>query len=271
MGIILDESGSPILDENGTPQDDGLPFNPREASDYANALLLLLPSGAAWPKEPDAVQPLIANALAGCYARMDRRAVELLIESPAGGSLIEMLPEWEATQGLPDPCIGQLPNLALRQAAVLARIRSVGGQSIATIELAAGALGYGLAPGDFDDLSAAQLGGGLTDDTGQPLTGDDGTFLYPDIPITISEFRPFQAGDTLPSLVYSEAWAFVWRVNAPPSPPWLQLALRCALQRISPAHTVIQLQFGVSTSAYVSSTPTLNFTAEDWATWLTVI
>lgn len=203
MSTILDEAGLAILDEAGVPIGDGLPLVTRTADDYSLALLKLLPSGAAWPKEIGATQPVVAASLAPTYARMDERALELLDDSPAGENLVEMLPEWESTLGLPDPCAGALPTLALRQAAVRARIMTRGGQSVPHAQALAASLG---------------------------------------IAVTVTEFRPFSAGD-VPGPVYSEDWVHVWRVNAPPEPGWAQQALYCLLTRMKPAHTLLQIAY----------------------------
>jgi uncharacterized protein YmfQ (DUF2313 family) len=205
MADILDDAGQPILDDAGAPVDDGLIATPRSAAEYARALLYALPFGVVWPKDTDTQQASVAGALSQTFARLDERTLELLDDSPAGGALVEMLPEWESTLGLPDPCAGTLPTLALRQSSVLARLRTSGGQSIPYFVSIAAALG---------------------------------------IVVTISEFRPFCAGQTLPAPVYSDAWAYVWRVNAPASTPsFARLALECTLGRVKPAHTLLQFAY----------------------------
>ncbi|WP_197520275.1 putative phage tail protein, partial [Paraburkholderia tropica] len=54
------------------------------------------------------------------YERSTSRANYLLIDS-FPPTAYELLPEWESTLGLPDPCAGEAPTIPQRQAQVLAR------------------------------------------------------------------------------------------------------------------------------------------------------
>jgi uncharacterized protein YmfQ (DUF2313 family) len=131
-----------------------------------------------------------------------------------------MLPEWEATLGLPDPCAGEAPTIALRQAQVAARFIAGGGQSIAFFVGFAKTLGYD---------------------------------------ITITQFAPSRFGRPFGSPFGGVAWAFAWQVNAPqftvatfnfgtgnfgdPFASWGNTVLQCELQRLSPAHTIITFNY----------------------------
>jgi uncharacterized protein YmfQ (DUF2313 family) len=149
------------------------------------------------------------------WARLQVRLNELIPEIfPC--STEELLPEWEETLGLPDPCTGQLGTLQERQAAVCARFTARGGQSK-----------------DYYIAVAAKLG----------------------FQITITEFAPFRCnvnrcGDPL----RSQDWAHTWRINAF-SPivyfrtgisrcgerlaTWGNRLLECTTNAIKPAHTVL--------------------------------
>lgn len=73
------------------------------SADYQAALQALLPHGRVWPREPDAVQSRVAAGLAQTAARLHARANYLLRDAfPL--TPLELLPEWEATLGLPDEC-----------------------------------------------------------------------------------------------------------------------------------------------------------------------
>lgn len=100
----------------------------RDAAQYQIQLRALLPSGPAW--DPELV-PEIEKILSGVsleLARIDARAFDLISElDPAGVS--ELVPEWEAVMGLPDPCLGDTPAFEDRRLAVRQRLTAVGGQS----------------------------------------------------------------------------------------------------------------------------------------------
>ncbi|MGS1033322.1 putative phage tail protein [Burkholderia glumae] len=130
---------------------------------------------------------------------------------------VELLPEWEAALGLPDPCAGESPSLAQRQAQVVARFTNNGGASIAYFVNYAKTLG-------FD--------------------------------IGISEFTPFRAGQQAAGdSCGEEGWAHTWRINAPsttinyfrasastagePLATWGNSVLLCEMNTLKPAHTLV--------------------------------
>ena len=100
----------------------------RDAAQYQAQLRALLPAGPAW--DPERV-PEIESILAGVsqeLARFDARAFDLISElDPA--SVSELVPEWEAVMGLPDPCLGDSPAFEDRRLAVRQRLTAIGGQS----------------------------------------------------------------------------------------------------------------------------------------------
>jgi uncharacterized protein YmfQ (DUF2313 family) len=112
-----------------------------EASDYGNAALALFPYGRAWPRDPQGVQAKVCKALGATLSRVDGQAGALLGGSLPGARSF-MLPEWEATLGLPDPCLGPAPSIELRCAQVRARFTDVGGTSRARYIAFAAALGF---------------------------------------------------------------------------------------------------------------------------------
>lgn len=143
------------------------------------------------------------------------RNAHLLVDAfPA--TAVELLPEWEAALGLPDPCAGVAPTVAARQQQVVARFAGSGGQSMAYYIGYAAILGYTITITQFSPARAGQLR------AGQPLNG--------------------------------VAWAFAWRINAPlntvaraqagivragePLASWGNAVLQCELSEIVPAHTI---------------------------------
>lgn len=190
-----------------------------QAADFLAALQAMMPRGKVWPRDADAVQTQALDGHAKPFATHSARANNLLVDAfPA--STEELLPEWEETLGLPDPCAGEAPTIQLRQAQVLARFTAIGGQSAAYFISLAATLGY---------------------------------------EITITQFAPFRFGETFERPLYGVAWAFAWQVNAPtfsverfqfgvdtfgdPFSYWNNNVLQCELQRYAPAHTYLLFNY----------------------------
>lgn len=188
------------------------------AADYLQALLALLPRGRVWPKDPDSQQVKVLSGFTPAFERLTGRANNLLIDA-FPGTTYELLPEWESTLGLPDPCAGEAPTIQLRVAQVVARLTATGGQSIAYFKAIAAALGYA---------------------------------------ITITQFVPSRFGKPFGSLFGGIEWAFAWQVNAPTFTvthaqfggsfgtafaSWGNNVLQCELQSYAPAHTIVNFSY----------------------------
>ncbi len=190
------------------------------AADMARQLSNHGPSGDAWPEDPDSVYQQELLALAPTFSRLNDRANYLVTDMYPGTS-VELLPEWERSVGLPDPCSGPDPTIALRQLHVIARLTYRGGQSVPYFVGYAASLGYA---------------------------------------ITIEEFVPARYGRrNYGKPRYGQDWAHAWRVHAPgivvtparygqhrsgePYAAWQQNSLLCELNRIKPAHTILQLAY----------------------------
>lgn len=78
--------------------------NPATVALYLAQLQALLPPGSAWPRDEEATITHILRALAVMLAEAEERTATLLQESDPRTTL-ELLPEWEAWAGLPDPCM----------------------------------------------------------------------------------------------------------------------------------------------------------------------
>jgi uncharacterized protein YmfQ (DUF2313 family) len=185
-------------------------------ADFLSGMQKLLPTGPAWPRDSDAVQTQVLLALIKLYTANAAAASGLLVDGfPT--TTVNLLPEWELTLGLPDPCAGESPTIEARRAQVVARFEATGGQSAQYFINFAATLGY---------------------------------------TITIDQFAPFRAGyNRAGDPDNSEAWAFAWRVNAPlftvaffhvgssavgePLASWGSSVLECELERMSPAHTTL--------------------------------
>lgn len=171
-----------------------------EAIDYAAAARALMPRGRVWPTDPDSVQQLFLLAIGKTFERSDASAMAILAGSLPGSTVSGFLPEWEATLGLPDPCIGSSPTFAQRFAQVLARFVGAGGQSRAHYIAYAAALGF---------------------------------------TITITTYSSAHPGPTGLGISGTQ-WNFVWGVTVVANASGLSSgALKCELDAVRPAETTI--------------------------------
>jgi uncharacterized protein YmfQ (DUF2313 family) len=168
------------------------------SADYGSALLLTLPRGRVWPKHIETTQVAVMSALGPTFNRHDERAHHL-IKDAFPGTAVELLPDWEASLGLPDPCTGGNPSVDQRQAQAVARLLDSGGQS---------------AP-HFIDYAAA-LG----------------------FPITITYFSPFKVGASrCGDRISGEEWVYAWEVHGSIHNRYPTSVLECELKNRAPAHT----------------------------------
>jgi uncharacterized protein YmfQ (DUF2313 family) len=188
------------------------------ALDFLLAFQRLLPRGRIWHRGWGTVQAEDLITLFPQTVRLNQRALDVLRETfPC--TTDELLPEWEATLGLPDPCIGELATIQQRQAAVCAKFAARGGQSAAYFVALAAALGF---------------------------------------TITITTFRPFYASEgRVDEPLFDEQWAYVWQVTiVNPSQAFVYFrvdqstvdeplvafgnsVLECLFNAMKPAHTEI--------------------------------
>lgn len=186
-----------------------------KAADFLAAIQALLPRGRVWPRDPDTVQTKVIAGLAPSYERQTARANYLLVDAfPA--TTYELLPEWEATLGLPDACAGAAPTIQQRRAQVVARLTNLGGASIPYLIGFAASLGYTVTITQYTQARAGML------KAGQPCCGYD--------------------------------WNFAWKITAPlntvvravagamaagdPLAAWGNQVLECEFRAVMPAHTI---------------------------------
>lgn len=190
-------------------------------ADYQDAILALMPRGRVWPREPGSVQHSVAGGLAPTFGRLDARAQALLTDAfPA--FTVELLPEWEATLGLPDPCEGEDQTLEQRRAQVLSRLVDGGGQSVDYFIGVLARLGYTNAT--IEEYAPFRAG---VSGIGTPLYGDDWWYAWkinlPDL--RVFRFQADQSAVGEPLLTYSDTSVF------------------CVVAAIKPAHTVVLYSF----------------------------
>lgn len=186
-------------------------------SDFLAAFQKLLPRGYAWPRDSDAVMTKFWSSMAPVYARQSQDSSNLLLDSPVF-QLNQMLPEWEQTLGLPDPCAGASPSLAQRVAQVVAKLSIPGGQSVQYFIDLAETLGY---PGvTITEYSPAAAGRARC---GDPCGGAPWAHVWlvtaPTLPVFYAECGISRCGDPLYDLVGDE--------------------LKCTINRYAPAHTIV--------------------------------
>jgi uncharacterized protein YmfQ (DUF2313 family) len=191
-------------------------------TDYLQQFLRLLPPGRIWRRGWGAVQSLHLLTLMPTWVRLGARAANLLIDAfPC--STTELLPEWEATLGLPNECTGELGTLQERTAAVCAAFAAQGGSSAQGLR----------------DLAA--------------LMGTS---------IGIETFSPFRVShNAVGDPLYDESWAYTAyiHVNANPTIVYFTVSqsavgeplvsygnalFECALAALVPAHVTIVFRYG---------------------------
>jgi len=190
-------------------------------ADFVSAMQSLMPRGMAWPRDPDTTQAQVLAGLAPTYVRQSARSGQLLVDAFPATSY-ELLPQWEATLGLPDQCTGTATTIQLRRDQVVARLAGQGGQSAAYFVAYAAALGY--------------LG------------------------CTVTNFSPFRAGQSRAGQPLGDSrWSHTWAINAPansihsfaagasaagePLRLWGNALLECKLEQIAPAHSILQFRY----------------------------
>jgi uncharacterized protein YmfQ (DUF2313 family) len=190
------------------------------AADYLAALQGFMPRGWIWPRDPDAVQTKALLGLVSIYQVNGERAAFLLVDGfPA--TTTELLPEWEATLGLPDPCAGASPSLQARRGQVVARFTNPGGQSAAYFTAYAAALGF---------------------------------------TIVVRNDAPFRAGfGRCGDHIGGPEWGHVWSIDGgaaqtvyfrtgasaagEPLESWGNKVLECELNALKPAHTILRFLY----------------------------
>jgi uncharacterized protein YmfQ (DUF2313 family) len=181
----------------------------RTNADYLEAIQGLLPRGRVWPRESDSVQAQALSGLAPTPQRVDAAGLALLVDAfPA--TAVDLLPEWEESLGLPDPCAGEAPTIAARQAQVVARFSGGGGQSVPFFIAFAAALGFTIT---------------ITEFTGSLALANTWRVNVPGTVPTDFEFGVGRFGDPFQS-VSTDAEV-----------------LQCEFKRLKPAHTVLEFNF----------------------------
>ncbi|HIG8794094.1 TPA: YmfQ family protein [Raoultella terrigena] len=204
--------------------------------DYRQALQALIPTGRAWPRDPDTVQAAVLMSLAASFQRSDNDGLGILSGAFPQTATI-MLPEWEKALGLPDDCsIGEVDTIAKRQNAIVSKFISTGGQSKSYFIGIAKALGYNITIKEY-----RQARSGLSV-CGDGLNGDDWPFVWlvegEETNISYARVGLSYCGDPLRS--------------------WGNRQLECRLSALSPSYTLVKfgyIYFGFNDEGVYEVTP----------------
>jgi uncharacterized protein YmfQ (DUF2313 family) len=189
-------------------------------ADYRQALTGLLPRGRAWAADPGTVRGQVLEALAGALYRLDA-AAGFLLSDAFPSRTVSLLPEWEASLGLPDACQGETPSIPGRQNQVLARLGDSGGQSVDDLVTYADRLGFTITIEQFTPLRCG-FGG-----CGDEILIEDAAHSFavhaPETTVIYAECGISGCGD--PFVVFGNT------------------VLECEIEAIAPAHTIPVFQY----------------------------
>lgn len=181
----------------------------RSNSPESQVLKQLLPPGHVWNLEPDSLTSRLLAATADEFARVSRRANELIAETDPR-TATETLPDWERVLGLPDEIVTEIPaTVAGERLAITQKMIAQGGQTPAYFVSLAAACGYSVT---ISDQYAAQL---------------------------------MRIGKRIGARLFAAPWAYAWTVNVSPAtgPALTTAQLEAAIRKAAPAHTVVVFNY----------------------------
>lgn len=182
---------------------------------WRDTLLLLLPRGSAFTRDPESGNGQWCQGLAEEWARVDARIDQLLTESDPS-TTSELIDDWEIDWGLPSECTGPLVTLAERRQALLDRIVNIPNQSRQTYVDRAAALGYTVTVTEYESGDSVPGYGGIP-------TADAGFVVQINV-IGISGSGTTREHGS----IFGEA--FGWEGDT---------LLECALRQIAPTHNFL--------------------------------
>ena len=195
-------------------------MTPRAPDAVLQGILALAPPGWAVPRDPASAFGRLLSAPAAGLADAEARAAALLDEADPR-TTSDLLAEWEAVAGLPDPCLGPSPTVAQRRARLVQQLTETRGQSPAFFAAVAQRLGAASA--------------------------------------TVTEFREHDCEQSCEAPVHSADWRFAWRLNLPAVPVtdstvedacetplrvWGDTTIECVVRGLAPAHTTVLFAYG---------------------------
>ena len=196
-----------------------MPLPGATATDYLWQFQRLLPRGRVWQRAWGTVQAEHLLTLMPTWARLHARAGEVIAEVFPCTVAAEMLPEWEATLGLPD--CEPLDTIQQRQAAVCSKFAMRGGQSAAYFVELAAAHGYQIA---IETYAAFRVDINRAD---EPLYDSAWDYAWTVVTgtTTIVDFRV--------DLSHADE----------PLATWGNAQLECLIRTYAPAHTIPMFEY----------------------------
>jgi uncharacterized protein YmfQ (DUF2313 family) len=182
---------------------------PFSVANYLSALLKLLPRGRAGAREAGSGISNTLTGFAAGFQRLDAAAI-FLLQGAFPSTAINLLTEWEATLGLPDPCAGVAPTIQQRQNQVVARLSQAAGQSVGFFVGFAAKLGFVIT---------------ITEFTGSTTLANTWQVNVP-----ASGIVYFTADQSYPEDPVDQV-----STNS--------LVLQCEFQRLKPAHTILNFNW----------------------------
>lgn len=188
------------------------------SGEYKLQLWELIPRGLAWTRKKDSNTDKVLAGEAEELARIDARAINLVLNEFYAQSTRELLAEWELEYGLPDKCRALGATYEERIQDLLQKIRTIGGQSK-----------------EYYITLMRGLG----------------------IEITIDEYDVFRAGrNVCGDRLYSKDWLYVWKVNCMSDRQYVfrtdknvcgdrlrwwksNAIVECIINQLKPAHTYV--------------------------------
>lgn len=220
----------------------------RSGDDYAEPLAALLPTGAAWPRDPASVLMRVVRGLAQVWGTIDGRAADLLEVESDPRKTLELLADWERNWALPDPCFAEAQTIEDRRRVLLLKMTIEGAQSREFFVWAAGVLGYTITITEFSPFMCGLSCCG----DGRASATDQGPRWQIGAPEMRFYWVVHVSGARLSWFRASSGQAGI--------DPHLRIGiatdLECLLRRWKPAHTEIVFDYsGAGTSDPMAGTP----------------
>ena len=225
----------------------------RTDADYASAFAALLPSGAAWPRDPTTVLQITLLGLSQIWGsndnstvNVDGRAADLLETESDPRATLQLLPDWERAWGLPDPCLAEVLTIADRRTVLVQKMTMIGAQSRAFFIATAATLGYTITIREFSPFMAGISQCGDTRNLAPPGETPDGSHYRWELGDLTMRFYWIVTLTDL-GLAYFHVSSGQCGID-----PLLRIKLatdlECIIRRWAPAHTIVIFDYLPSSS-----------------------
>jgi uncharacterized protein YmfQ (DUF2313 family) len=245
----------------------------RTAADYSQGLNNLLPTGPAWPRQPETVLQKVVAGLSGIWGdKVETLAALLLTVESDARSTANLLPEWERAFGLPDKCLAEPLTIGDRRTALVQRMTLIGAQDRAFFIALATAIGFTITITEYRPFMVGidRVGDNRVIGDGTALKDQFGHLILnpAGVPVGNAEYSeyPYMLGppeNRFYWTVHVGRARLTWfRVTAGQTgvDPHLRIGqatdLECLLRRCKPAHTQILFDYsGLAVGGSMAGTP----------------